>query len=567
MILWILAYLGGLLTILSPCILPVLPFVLSRAESPFRRSGLPLLAGMAATFAAVSTLAVVGGSWVVHASEWGRWLALGILSLFAVSLLFPSIAEWISRPFTRLGGTLHQSQPQERGGLQSFILGAATGLLWAPCAGPILGLILAGAALRGASLGASVLLLAYALGAATSLSVVLFAGNRVFQGLRRYLGLDAWVRRIIGSVVLLGVLAIALGWDRGALTRLSRVHTEATEQRLIQWLHPETSESASPAGLSWDLNGAVGWINSPPLTREALHGKVILVDFWTYSCINCLRSLPYIEAWSKKYQNTGLVVIGVHTPEFAFEKDPANVQHAVRELGITYPVAIDSNYAIWNAFENQYWPAHYFIDGSGNVRHTHFGEGEYEDSEHVIQDLLRENGAADVPSGTVQIHADGTEAPSLTQAVQSPETYIGYNRAENQVSIPYVKRDLPETYSLPSSLVLNQWSLVGRWKVQSENAQLVKTPGKIVFHFHARDLHLVLGPGPDGKPVSFIVRLDGHSLGKDHGADTDESGRGIIKEQRLYQLIRQGATEGIQDQIFEIEFLTPGVQAFAFTFG
>src|SRR5882762_6897577 len=225
MILWVLAYLGGLLTILSPCILPVLPFVLSRAEQPFRKSGLPLLAGMAAMFALVSTLTVVVGGWVVQANEWGRWLALVLLSLFALTLFSPVLAEWMSRPFTRLGGALHHQQSERQGVLNSFVLGIATGLLWAPCAGPILGLILTSAALRGANAGTSVLLLAYALGAATSLALALLAGSRVLHGLRSYLGADAWVRRIIGVAVLLGVVAIARGWDRGTLTRLSRFHT------------------------------------------------------------------------------------------------------------------------------------------------------------------------------------------------------------------------------------------------------------------------------------------------------------------------------------------------------
>jgi cytochrome c biogenesis protein CcdA/thiol-disulfide isomerase/thioredoxin len=571
MILWILAYLGGVLTILSPCILPVLPFVLSRADDPFRKSGLPLLAGMAATFTVVSTFAVVGGSWVVHANEWGRWLALVLLSIFALTLLSSRLAEAVSRPFMRLGGTLHQTQSQERGIAHSFVLGAATGLLWAPCAGPILGLILTSAALHGANVSTSFLLFGYALGAATSLALALLAGSRVLQGLRRYLGVDEWVRRIIGCAVLVGVLAIALGWDRSTLARLSRFQTGSTEQALIHMLHPESAPSAAgeAAGIDQlpELNGAVAWINSGPLTLDTLKGKVVLIDFWTYSCINCLRSLPYIEAWSRKYKDSGLVVIGVHTPEFAFEKNPANVEQAVRDLGITYPVAIDSRYAIWNAFGNQYWPAHYLIDATGKIRHHHFGEGDYDESEQMIQNLLAESSAKPIPTGYVRVRADGVEAPSFGQALGSPETYIGYSRAVNQISLPPVKPDQEAVYASPASIELNQWSLAGRWKVQAENATLVHAPGKITFRFHARDLHLVLGPGALAKPISFIVRLDGQPPKIDHGVDIDESGRGIIKEQRLYQLIRQERESAIQDRTFEIEFLNPGAQAFAFTFG
>jgi cytochrome c biogenesis protein CcdA/thiol-disulfide isomerase/thioredoxin len=568
MILWVLAYLGGLLTILSPCILPVLPFVLSRAEQPFRRSGLPLLAGMATMFAVVSTLAVVGGSWVVRANEGGRWVAMGVLSLFALSLLFPSVAEWMSRPFTRLGGTLHQKSTQESSLGNSFLLGAATGLLWAPCAGPILGLILTSAALHGAQASTSLLLLSYALGAATSLAVVLWAGRRVFQQLRRYLGVDAWVRRFVGTAVLLGVLAIALGWDRGTLTQLSRFHTESVEQKLIHWLHGEsTSEPETPMGSLPEFDGAEGWINSPPLTSHELQGKVVLVDFWTYSCINCLRTLPHIKAWAQKYKDMPFVIIGVHTPEFAFEKNITNVQKAVRELGVSYPVAIDNHYKVWNAFHNRYWPAHYFIDAQGKIRHVHFGEGDEEASERIIQELLAEAGAKNIPTGFVHVGGDGTQASSLKEAVASHETYLGYNRSQHQVSRPEVRKDQAETYQFSPPLELNQWSLGGRWVVKAENAQLLKAPGKIIFRFHARDLHLVLGSGPDGKPISFVVTLDGHSPGPDHGTDTDASGRGTIKEQRLYQLIRQSGTGDIQDRLFEIEFSNPGAEAFAFTFG
>ena len=435
-----------------------------------------------------------------NANEWGRWIALVVLSLFAVTLLSPQLAEYISRPFTRLGSSLQQSQTQELGIGSSFILGAATGLLWAPCAGPILGLILTSAALKGASASTSILLLMYALGAATSLSVALFAGQKVFKAMKGYLGADEWVRRILGVLVLLGVAAIALGLDRGTLTRLSRVKTEVMEQKLIHLFHKDNAASSmngKPVAdmIMPELAGAVSWLNSPPLTRESLKGKVVLVDFWTYSCINCLRTLPYIKAWAQKYRDSGLVVIGVHTPEFAYEKNPANVQKALMELGVTYPVAIDSNYAIWNAFQNQYWPAHYLVDAKGIVRSAHFGEGEYEEAESEIQGLLHETGTINVPSGFVHINADGTQAPSDGEDVESHETYIGSARAEHQVPFPH-------------TLQLNQWSLGGHWKISPEHATLVQTPGKIIFRFHARDLHLVLGPGSDGKPIHFVVRLD-----------------------------------------------------------
>jgi thiol-disulfide isomerase/thioredoxin len=312
------------------------------------------------------------------------------------------------------------------------------------------------------------------------------------------------------------------------------------------------------------LDGAIAWLNSPKLTREQLRGKVVLVDFWTYSCINCLRSLPYIRAWAQKYKDHGLVVIGVHAPEFAFEKDIDNVRRAVRDLGVTYPVALDSNLTIWRAFNNEYWPAHYFIDAQGRIRHHHFGEGEYDDSERVIQQLLREAGYGNVPGGIVNPDSGGVQAAADNSDMQSPETYVGYGRAAGFASGDPV-RDLSHVYTTPATLLPNQWGLTGDWTVVAEKAVLDHAPGKIVFRFHARDLHLVLGPAPGGKPVRFRVTLDGSAAGAAHGVDIDAAGNGTITTQRLYQLVRQSGT--VTDRTFTIEFLDPGVQAFAFTFG
>ena len=291
----------------------------------------------------------------------------------------------------------------------------------------------------------------------------------------------------------------------------------------------------------------------------------MLIDFWTYSCINCLRSIPYIEAWAEKYNNDGLVVVGVHTPEFAFEKDQANVSKAVQELKITYPVAIDSNYTIWKAFDNEYWPAHYFIDAQGTIRYHHFGEGEYGKSEEVIQQLLKEKNASLKTSGIVQVHASGALAAADMDDIQSPETYIGYARQQNYVSPEKIKHDVPSWYTAPGRMDVNDWGLAGKWIVGGERAALASAPGKIVFRFHARDLHLVLGPGKDGRPIRFRVLLDGAASGDDHGADVDGQGGGTVKEYRLYQLIRQKGR--VEDRTFQIEFLDPNVQAFAFTFG
>jgi cytochrome c biogenesis protein CcdA/thiol-disulfide isomerase/thioredoxin len=575
MLLYLLAFIGGVLTILSPCILPVLPFVFARADQPFRRSGLPLLAGMALTFSFVAIAAAFGGHWVVRLNQGGRYVAMLVFLLLGVSLLFPSLAEAFTRPLVRAGSRLQGAPSTESSVGKSFVLGISTGLLWAPCAGPILGLILTGAAIQGPGARSSFLLLSFALGAATSLGIALLAGSKVFSAMKRSLSFEAWIRRALGVAVILGVVAIALGWDTNLLTKFSFVNTTGAETNLINALGtrknvilPVSAAESQPVlddeGAMPDLGGAVAWINSPPLTRDSLRGKVVLIDFWTYSCINCLRALPYVEAWAAKYKDAGLVVIGVHTPEFAFEKERANVEKAVRDLKITYPVAIDSDYKIWRAFNNQYWPAHYFIDGKGRIRYHHFGEGQYDESERVIQELLKENGATALSAGAINISASGAEAAPDSADVRSAETYIGYSRGDHFASAESIAQDSRKAYTLRPRLSLNQWGLAGVWKVGPEDAVLQTAPGKIAFRFHARDLHLVLGT-VNGKPVRLRVKLDGTAPGDDHGSDTDATGAGTVQEHRLYQLIRQKGA--VEDRTFEIEFLDPGVQAFAFTFG
>jgi cytochrome c biogenesis protein CcdA/thiol-disulfide isomerase/thioredoxin len=610
MILAVIAFLGGALTILSPCTLPVLPFVFAKTERPFVRSTLPLLIGMALTFAAVATLAAVGGSWAVRVNTYGRILALIVLGLFGLALLSTRLADWLARPAVALGNRLLQS---DTGGgadaAQSFVLGVATGLLWAPCAGPILGLILTGAAINGPGANTTLLLLAYAGGAMASLALATLAGRQVFAAMKRSLGVSEWLRRALGALVLAAVIVIALGWDTGILTQVSLGSTSRLEQSLLAALRPasqaqqgtmamkagassgamtggamtggamtaramsggamSTSSAAASSlpieGEMPSLSGAVAWLNSPPLTAQDLRGKVVLIDFWTYSCINCLRTLPYVKSWYERYKDHGLIIIGVHSPEFAFEKDVSNVQRAVHDLGITYPVAVDSDYAIWRAFANQYWPADYLVDAMGHIREHHFGEGDYDGSELAIRELLMQAGHTDLPSMSGQMRGQGIQAAADESDIQSPETYIGYERAENFSSPGSLARDSVKTYVVPSTLQLNQWALGGRWLITAEHAALQSAPGTIAYRFHARDLHLVLGPDDNGKPIRFRVSIDGHEPGMDHGTDTDEHGLGVVREQRLYQLIRQSGAVG--EHTFRIEFLDTGVKAYSFTFG
>jgi thiol-disulfide isomerase/thioredoxin len=300
------------------------------------------------------------------------------------------------------------------------------------------------------------------------------------------------------------------------------------------------------------LRHATEWINSPPLTAEGLRGKVVLVQFWTYSCVNWIRTLPYVRAWAEKYRDQGLVVIGVHSPEFGFEHQLANVRWASGNLRVAYPVAIDNQFAIWRAFDNQYWPALYLIDGKGRIRHRHFGEGEYEQSERVIQELLAEAGARGIGKDLVSVTTPGAEAPADWNNLRSPEAYLGTARSENRVSSD-------------ARLRLNEWALKGNWTVEKQAAVLEEANGRIVYRFHARDLNLVMTPGAGGKSVRFRVLLDGHAPGAAHGIDVDEQGRGAVSEPRMYQLIRQSGP--IADRQFEIEFLDPGVEVFVFTFG
>jgi len=313
------------------------------------------------------------------------------------------------------------------------------------------------------------------------------------------------------------------------------------------------------------LDGATGWLNSAPLTPAALRGNVAVVDFWTYTCVNWLRQLPYVRAWAGKYSGEGLVVIGVHTPEFSFEHNRDNVSLALQEMGITYPVATDNDYAIWLAFGNHYWPALYFADAQGRIRHHHFGEGEYGQSEMVIQQLLAEAGRRG-SAGLVSVEPRGLEAPADWASLRSPENYTGYQRTDNFASPGGPARGKPHSYARPARLGINEWALSGDWTMEEEATTLNVANGQVACRFHARDLNLVMGPTATATtPVRFLVLLDGQPPGQSHGADVDGDGNGTLAQQRVYQLIRQPGP--VSDRIFEITFLDPGAQAYCFTFG
>lgn len=394
----IIAFLGGILTVLSPCILPVVPFLFAGVDRS-RTSILLTLGGMVLTFALISSLAVVSSEWVVQASNTGRHVALMVMALFALSLISARIGEWLARPFVLLGNRLDPDTRKMSGPAGSIMIGVATGLLWAPCAGPILGVILTGAMLQGANAGTSLLLVAYGLGSALSLGTLIFAGRGLVNRLKASIPVTGWLRRGAGVAVLAAAVVISTGADKTLLAGTSSEGISSVEKGVLETVpkvldyfvskvKADTMDNAQGAMPS--LAGAVQWLNSPELSGESLKGKVVLVDFWTFDCINCQRTLPYVKDWAKKYEKDGLVVIGVHTPEYGFERIIDNVRDQVKKLGITYPVAIDNNYAIWRNFDNQYWPAHYLVDAKGQVRYTHFGEGAYDAQEQMIQQLLEE---------------------------------------------------------------------------------------------------------------------------------------------------------------------------------
>jgi thiol-disulfide isomerase/thioredoxin len=502
MILMIAAFLGGVLTIVSPCIVPVLPFVFSRAGRFFVKGGLPMLAA-------------VGRGRAVHANG-------------------------------------------------------------------------AGAAIHGASAQAAPLRLVYSTGAASSRAAAVIIGGQMFAGVKKSFRFGERARQGLGVAVLAGVAVIAFGVDTDALAQTPYANTSKVEQALLDGVNAGRTRSTATAaggnsmqlaandvrqiyrsnlpveGQFPSLAPAVEWLNSPPLSPGQLRGKVVLVNFWTYSCINCIRAIPYVRSWAQKYKDQGLVVIGVHTPEFPFEKNINNIKQAISRFQIGYPVAVDSNFGIWRAFQNSYWPAFYFIDANGQIRYHQFGEGSYDRSEQVIQELLAEAGSQVPATGPVAPNARGAEAPPDLGDMRSGETYVGYREASNFASPEGLQRDRAQNYTTTEP-ALNKWGLSGNWTVGPEEATLNQPGGAITYKFSARDLHLVLGPSANGKPVRFRVTIDGQAPGDSHGADTDAGGNGTITETRLYQLVRQAAP--VKTRVFEIRFLDPGAEAFVFTFG
>ncbi len=584
MALYLVAFAAGVLSVLSPCILPVLPFVFARQGQPSRHGSLPLLIGMALAFAAAASLAAAAGAWAVQLSQWGRGLALLALGVFAASLLFPRLAAWWSRPLVQIGEKLAAQNPQQRW-LHSALLGVATGLIWSPCAGPVLGLLLSGAALAGPGTATSLLLLSYAAGAGLALWAALRISAGTMARLRAHWLPGERGRRVAGAAMLAAVLAVATGLDSRLLAQsgaLSGLGSNGLESSLLQAAMP-SAQAAELAGNNPgapytsslpvestrpSLDGGTQWLNAAPQSIPALRGKVVLVNFWTYSCVNCLRTLPYVNAWAQKYADRGLVVVGVHAPEFAFEKDRSNVEKALQQLNISYPVVQDNGFRIWRAFNNQYWPALYLVDAQGRVRHHQFGEGGYAATERALNELLREAqapSAATAPAPTANAVPDtqGLGMAADTASLRSPELYLGYDKGG---SLRLAGRPAPDKAAdyQPASLRLNTWTLQGNWTLKPEWVQANSAGGRLALRFEARDANLVLGAAGAG-PLRFRLTIDGQPPGIHHGSDVDAQGYGQVDATRLYQLVRQQGP--VKQRTVEIEFLDAGARGYAFTFG
>ena len=533
---------AGFITAISPCVLPVLPIVFAGGATGGRRKPFAIIAGLVLSFTAFTLF----GVWLLRKlglpEDLLRNIAIALLFLVAATLLFPKVEEIVQRPFLRL---TRRPSGDLGGGL---LLGASLGLVFVPCAGPVLAAITVVGATQDVGFRAIVLTLAYAIGAAIPMLLVAFGGRAGMNALRPH---AYRIRQVLGVVVALTALAIAFNVDRHFQTALpgytqalqNKVEDSSSAQRQLEKLRGRTRQVAATTSLqdygrAPELTGLTNWINSKPLTLKQLRGKVVLIDFWTYSCINCLRTLPHVKAWYRTYHDKGLVVIGVHTPEFAFEHVPSNVRGAVKRLGVTYPVALDNDYATWNAFQNQYWPAKYLIDRRGHLRYYHFGEGSYDTTEARIRTLLGEN------AGMLPV-ANGLADPTPT-GLMTPESYLGYERLA-RFAQKSVTPNRFATYDLPASdLQQDELAYGGRWKVQAQ--RIIAGPAaQLRLRFQARSVHLVLGGRGsvavivDGKPVGVVP----------------------VRGSRLYTLAR---LPDLRSRLLELHF-SPGVEAYAFTFG
>lgn len=575
----LLAVLAGTLTVFSPCILPLLPLLLSAsADSSLHHRPFWIVLGLTASFTLFGVTFAIFGSFLGFSGAALRYGALGLLLFFGLSLLAPRLWGGLGARIAGLTGKIPWGRRflSERTPFSTLVLGASLGLVWAPCAGPILGIILTLAALQ-SSFGAVLLLMGgYAFGAALPMLLIGYGGRRVSERAKSFRRWGAITHKALGALTIASVIILFFNLDTLLLAKLpaqlflsSRIEKELVKKApgdRGNQLGPDRASAAGKKsaypilGAAPEFKGITTWLNSSPLSAADLRGKVVLVDFWTYSCINCIRTLPTVTRWYRKYKDQGLVIVGVHTPEFQFEKDVANIKSAISRYGISYPVAVDNDYGTWKAYSNQFWPAKYLIDPEGNLRLTHFGEGDEDLFEEAIQSLLIEANL---------LHGSGGIEPLKRNIdfskIRSPETYVGYNRAANFSSPEGISPDQTQNYSSPPSLRLNQWALQGMWNIAGEAAELQSPQGKIEFRFEAPKLNLVMKGSEKGIPAK--VWVDGVLIrDKLRGADVAPDGTVLVKDPRLYNLVTLPA-EDDKEHLFELIFDGPSVALYAFTFG
>lgn len=571
LILILFAFLAGVVTILSPCILPVLPLVLSGSLTGGKKRPIGIVVGFVAsfTFFTLALTAIVRLTGV--SPDILRIISIVIILCFGLALIVPKFQLWMERIFSGIAGAA-ANKNEGSGFFGGVFLGLSLGLIWTPCVGPILASVITLAATSSVNLAAVFITLAYALGSGIPMLLITYGGRQLLQRVPWLLQNTAKIQKAFGILMILTALAIAFNVDRkfqtyvlekfpnygAGLTKLEQnnlVTNELTKLRSGKdMINPPTVDFQKYPDAPEIISGGE-WFNSKPLKLADLKGKVVLIDFWTYSCINCIRTLPYLKSWNEKYADKGLVIIGVHTPEFEFEKNPNNLAQAIKDFGIKYPVVQDNNYATWSVYNNSYWPAKYFIDKDGKVRDTHFGEGNYDESELLIQQLLKETGAK----------VDNMKVENKTYSIEAatPETYLGYARIGNFASPENIRPDVDSNYSIPTKLAVNEFAYSGVWNIAAQIAK-PKNGSFLTLNFSAKDTYLVMAPSDSGKPAKVKVYLDGKPISSDQFGEDVKDGIVTVDKDRLYNLVKLVRGER---HLLKLEFLDDNAQLFAFTFG
>ncbi|HZZ98879.1 MAG TPA: cytochrome c biogenesis protein DipZ [Candidatus Saccharimonadia bacterium] len=575
LILVLFAFLAGIVTILSPCILPILPIVLTSSLSGGRRRPIGIVIGFILSFTILTlTLSLIVKATGLSANAL-RAVAVVVIGFFGITMLIPKTQELLERLFSKFSGSMPQLQ-NKNGFWGGILIGLSLGVIWTPCVGPILAAVIALAATSTVTVTTALIMFAYAVGTAIPMFAILVGGRNLLTKAPFLASRGALIQKIFGVIMVLTAIAIALGLDVKFQTAIltafpqygngiTAIETAPAIQSQLNQLKGQPGTVSKPNALEKlltpdygpapDFTGGGTWLNSPPLTIAQLKGKVVLVDFWTYTCINCIRTLPFVTAWYDKYKDQGLVVIGVHTPEFEFEHDTNNVKNAIKQFNIHYPVVQDNDYRIWNAYTNQYWPAEYFIDAKGEIRKEHFGEGDYDANEKFIQQLLSEI--------TNNVSSQTLNMPEPKIQANTPETYLGYNRIDRFGSNEEITKDADAVYTIPTNLPTNSFAYEGKWNVGGDFA-MPEQGSALNFMIDAKNVYLVMKPRVSGAVGRVKVFLDGSVVPTDAAGDDVKNGVVTVNADRLYTILKLG-TPG--KHTLRLEFLDSNLDAFAFTFG